>query len=246
MIAPAPDPRRLAATRWSWEVLAGHVLAEERWRRTGRIGLEPRPVGLGTPQVDADGVELLGERLILHRGGVSEAVTVTTLAEARRFVLGDTSAPTWGRDLEVHDPPASVPPDSRLSIDPEAGAWLGRWFELGDEVRRALAADDASVEASSPTWWPEHLDIAIEVLPDDRRASYGLSPGDDGVAEPYAYVSVWYPDRIGGLDDPRWDASSFPGALVTARELADRDAPGDELLGWFRIRRDLLAAASGT
>jgi hypothetical protein len=44
--------------------------------------------------------------------------------------------------------------------------------------------------------WPEHFDLAVE-LGDEaagRRAAYGVSPGDESVAEPYLYVSAWESD----------------------------------------------------
>lgn len=243
-IAQVPDNDRLATTRLSWHVLAGHVLAEERWRRAGRIGLFPRADGLRTPPDEADGIDLVGGRLLLRRDGRTHEAPVTTLRDARHVILGaDDDRTRWAEELPIHDPPPQVPADSILEIDPGVAFWLGEWFRLGGDVLEHLAADDASVEASEPTLWPEHLDIAIEVLPEDQRASYGLSPGDDGVPEPYAYVAVWYPDRVGGLDDPLWNGGSFPGALITAGALAEVDDPAAHLLHWFRQRRDLLAAS---
>ena len=242
-IDPPPHPERLAATRLSWHVLAGHVLAEERWRRAERIGLHPRPDGLRTPLDDGVGVELVGRRLLVHQDGRTREAPVTSLHDARRIVLGtDQDRTRWSEELPIHDPPPTVPADQPLEIDTGVAHWLGAWFTLGEDVLGALGRDDASTEASPPTLWPEHLDIAIEVLPEDQRGSYGLSPGDDGVPEPYAYVAVWYPDRVGGLDDPRWNGGSFPGALLRAHELAEVDDAATHLLDWFRERRDLLAA----
>lgn len=244
MVSDVPPTDRLAPTRLSWHVLSGHVLAEERWRRAEKIGLYPRPDGLRTPADEPDGIELVGTELHLRRNGDTSVHEITTLAAAREVVLGSDDRDTrWAEELPIHDPPPTVPVDEPLEIDTEVAHWLGDWFSLGDDVLRSLGEDDASTDASPPTLWPEHLDIAIEVLPEDQRASYGLSPGDDGVPEPYAYVSVWYPDRVGGLDDPLWNGGSFPGALITARELAEVDDAAKHLLDWFRQRRDLLAAS---
>ena len=55
--------------------------------------------------------------------------------------------------------------------------------------------------------WPEHFDIAIRV--DD--VNYGVSPGDDYLNEPYAYVGV---DPV--PDDEFWNAP-----FGAARPLAD-------------------------
>lgn len=69
----------------------------------------------------------------------------------------------------------------------------------------------------------------------------GSRPGDAAIDEPYAYVAVWYPDRIGGLEDPAWNSTVITGAVITARELVEASDSGDELLSWLRTRRDLLA-----
>jgi hypothetical protein len=236
-----PPPASIVQTRASWHLIAAHVLAEERWRRLGRIGLEPRPAGIATPRGEAAGVALEGDQLVVRRAGEVERETVTTLDAARRFVLGEAAGPTWAAALEVRDPPPEVSPSTPLSIDPDAARWLGAWFQLGWWVLEELGAEPTSIEASTPTLWPEHLDVAIEVLPDDRRGSYGVSPGDDAVPEPYAYVSVWYPDRVGGLDDPRWNATAFPGAIALASGFGATGADTGSLLAWFRERRDLLA-----
>jgi hypothetical protein len=271
MTALTRPPSDLAVTRSTWHLLAGHVLAEERWGRARRIGLEPRARGLATPAAESRGVEVDAADLLVRRPDGIDRVALATLEAAERRVLGRVGPPTWATELDVRDPPAAVAPDTPLPVDDAAATWLGGWFQLGWDVLVALGGDEASLEANSPTLWPEHLDVAIEVLPDDRRASYGLSPGDDGVPEPYAYVSVWYPDRLGGPGDARWNADSFPGAVVLASELADAAEPagagptsatgaadaagatgaadatsavdaGDVLLRWFRERRDLLAA----
>jgi hypothetical protein len=137
------------------------ALAEERFRRIGRLGLEPTPQGLRTPSDDA---------------GVT---------------------------------------------------------------RRPVTTD-----ADVPTLWPEHFDVGTELLAKDRRASYGVSPGDDIIATPYAYVVPWEPSRIAGSGDRRWNDRALSGASITAGELAVRRNPAATLLAWFRELRDLLLAGS--
>ena len=139
---------------------------------------------------------------------------------------------------------AHVPADSTLEIEPKVVFWLGEWFRFGAHVPERLAADDRSVEASEPTLRREHLDIAIEVLSEDQRASYGLSPGDDGAPELCVCVATWYPDRAGGSDDPLRNGGSVRDALITARELAEAEDSAAHPLEWFRERRDLLAASA--
>ncbi|MEX2548993.1 MAG: hypothetical protein WD638_02095 [Nitriliruptoraceae bacterium] len=242
-IAPPPTSEALAATLTSWRLLAAHVLAEERFLRVGHSGLEPTPEGFRTPVDEPVGVELVGDQLVVRRSDGTERLPVTTLGAAQQAVLDRVGPPSWGEQPGLHDPPEPVAPDTALPIDRDVGAWLGGWLTAGYRALGALVADPDSREASVPTLWPEHFDVGIDLLEGGRRGSYGVSPGDAAISEPYAYVAVWYPDRVGGLDDPRWNSSVLEGAVLTAGELdpaVDADA---QLVAWFRARRDLLLAA---
>jgi hypothetical protein len=66
-----------------------------------------------------------------------------------------------------------------LDVDPDAAAVLADWYALGDDVLRALGGE--------PVLWPEHFDIGISV----DEVNYGVSPGDEHIPEPYAYVGPW-------------------------------------------------------
>ncbi|OLP58852.1 hypothetical protein BJM39_25905 [Salmonella enterica subsp. enterica serovar Javiana] len=73
--------------------------------------------------------------------------------------------------------------------------------------------------------WPEHFDIAVTL----DRVNYGVSPGDETIASPYAYVGPW--DRA---DGEFWNAPF--GAARTLRELGSADA----VLAFFRQGLALL------
>jgi hypothetical protein len=241
MITPVPSRAELATTRRTMHLIAGHVLAEERWLRCGHTGLEPTSSGMRTPGAEPVGVELARDELVLRRDGLPERRVLTTLGAAQEWVLGASTAPSWGEQPGLHDPPAPAPPNTSLELDPDLVSWLGRWFQLGREALSTLSNDPLSHEPTVPTLWPEHFDVGIDLLSEDWRASYGVSPGDTLFPDPYAYVAVWYPDRIGGLDDPLWDATVLPGSVVLASEIATSADPGAALLSWFRARRDRLA-----
>ena len=101
--------------------------------------------------------------------------------------------------------------------------------------------DDASIEASEPQLWPGHFDAAIEVGDEDHRASYGASPGDHSIDEPYLYVSVWWPDKIGvDRDDPHWDAPSFVGSMLELSEFPEGEDPVAVATRFWRESRDKL------
>ena len=60
--------------------------------------------------------------------------------------------------------------------------------------------------------WPEHFDLAITLA----EVNYGVSPGDDEIPEPYAYVGPWTP-----LVGTFWNVP-----FGAARALAELDGVG--------------------
>ena len=84
---------------------------------------------------------------------------------------------------------------------------LADWFARGDQALRVLAP------AEHPVLWPEHFDLAIQL----DEVNYGISAGDAGHQQPYAYIGPWTP-RTGEF----WNAPF--GALRAADELPDADA----------------------
>jgi len=236
---PVPADELLAPTRRSWHLLAAHVVAEERFRRVGHSGLQPTLRGFRTPPDEPVGVEVDLDQLLVRTAHDVARRPVTTIGDAQAWVLGEVGPPRWGEQPGLHDPPAAVPAETPLPIDPGAAGWLGSWSSLGTRVLGELVDDPVSTDAGVPTLWPEHFDIGIELLGGDRRASYGLSPGDDTIATPYAYVVPWVPSRM-VAGDPRWNAPVLPGASITAGALAVEPDPQAVLLDWFRQRRDAL------
>jgi hypothetical protein len=81
-----------------------------------------------------------------------------------------------------------------------------------------IAEADPDEAASDIHLWPEHFDVAVE-LGDEaagRRATYGVSPGDELHPEPYAYVAPWTPPPPG----PPWNSTAFNGAEGPPAEAA--------------------------
>jgi hypothetical protein len=236
---PVPSLDALAPTRRSWHLLAAHVVADERFRRVGHSGLEATPTGFRTPEHEPVGVALELDHLVLRAAAGDTRRPVTTIGDAQRFVLGEVGPPHWGTQPGLHDPPEVVASDTPLPIDAAVAAWLGTWLSLGTSALRTLVDQPDSTDAGVPTLWPEHFDVGTELLPGERRASYGVSPGDEVIAEPYAYVVPWRPGAI-VPGDPRWNVGALVGASITAAELAAEPDPGAALLAWFRTRRDAL------
>ena len=238
-------PADLATTRDSLHTLVTNVMTPARYRSNGKIALRWTLGGFGTPFFgDDEQVRVEGHTLVVQRGSRVDAEPLSTVADACRLVLGQPRPDMqWVEDLDLHDEPATASPGTSFEVDEDAARYLGNWFGLAYAVLERLRADEESVEASRPQLWPEHFDPAIEVLPDQQRASYGFSPGDGGVPEPYVYVSIWYPDDVDTERD-EWNSDSFGGAVLTVSEIAEEDDQVGYVLDWLRTRRDLLAADS--
>jgi hypothetical protein len=103
----------------------------------------------------------------------------------------------------------------------KAAAEIAAAFERGQSALRSFRPDVTAV------LWPEHFDLGITV----DEVNYGVSPGDDHVAVPYAYVGPWafaQWERAG----PFWNAP-FGAArpLTELPSLAAWFAEGAELVG---------------
>jgi hypothetical protein len=206
----------LAATRRSLHAVAELVLAGPQHRRHGTIRLGVTPGGFATvttPQVRVDGVHLLaGDGRIPIDG--SSCATLAAAAGLEPHALRD-----------VYHDTTDVPPDATLHLDPDAAAWLARCWAAGDQTLRDLAP------AETPVLWPEHFDVAIRL--DDT--TFGVSPGDAYLAEPYAYVSPPTP-RHG----PFWNQPF--GAARPMRDLDDADPA--TVFAFFREARQRVTAGA--
>lgn len=231
---PTP-PAELAATRTDLHRLAAYVVAPARHTANGKFGLRSTFGGFGTPFFGDDRqVRVVGDQLVDQRAGQVRTAPITSLAHAARFleteIRGDAGAEP--------DSPAVGDIEAPLTVDSNAAAFLGDWFAMGFAALEALRADSDSVNPSRPQLWPGHFDPAIEEGDEDHRGSYGASPGDHTIDEPYLYVSVWWPDRLNiDNDDPHWNAPSFVGSIL---KLSDFPADTDPVVAardfWVETR----------
>ncbi|MFF0267650.1 hypothetical protein [Kribbella sp. NPDC004536] len=200
------DERSLAVTRRSLHGVAELVLAGPQYRNGNGIRLRVVPGGFST----LDGaVRVDGELLVTPTKSVGLTGTYAELAAA---------AGLEPRALDdVYSGGPGVSPDERLSVDPAAARLLEDAFARGDAALRALAPDQ------TPVLWPEHFDVGITL----DEVNYGVSPGDDQLPEPYAYVGPWTP-RTGDF----WNVPF--GAARPLAELPD-------ILDFFATGRSLAA-----
>jgi hypothetical protein len=109
---------------------------------------------------------------------------------------------------------------------------LARWFGNAEALLRSVAS---GWPGSAPVRvWPHHFDVGsvlpLDSAPGEEAPSIGvgLSPGEEGIAEPYFYVTPWPPPPsaeslpelpAGG----HWHRTGWTGALLTGSEiLAER------------------------
>lgn len=182
---PEP-PSGLQATRAALHRLAEHVISPTRQRANGKIGLRWTRGGFGTPYFGNDvQVRVAGDVLTVQIAGREQQGRLVTLKDAAEFV---------GFDLTRQDAAYDASP---LEVDVAASTWLGDLYGFGTSVLEQLRAEAPAGSAPSRVQlWPEHFDLAVE-LGDEaagRRAAFGVSPGDETIAEPYLYVSAWASD----------------------------------------------------
>jgi hypothetical protein len=231
-----PPPSTYADARVSFHRLAVYVVSPARRRANGKIALRFTLGGVGTPFFGADEqVRVEGTTLIRQRRTATGAAQVTSLAEAAAFVLDGAPDEAWAEPFDV--PPAGDL-DERLAIDPDAAAFLGDWFGFAWSVLEELRTDPATTEPSRVQLWPEHFDAAFDGLTSSRRTTFGASPGDATVDQPYFYV---LPSQFDTVPASRlWNAEAFDGAILPLSEVVDAPDQRAATLAFFRERQALL------
>jgi hypothetical protein len=192
--------RELALARRSLHAVAELVLAGPQYRAAGKLRLRVVPGGFATvltPELRVVGTGVVGA------GGVAVPIDGHT-ARAIGAELGLTA----GRPEGAYSDGAGVDPDETLALDPGQAEVITGAFARGHDALIAFAP------AETPVLWPEHFDVAIQVA----DATFGVSPGDGFIEEPYAYVSVTRPPA----GDAFWNAPF--GAAVPLTELPDAAA----------------------
>ena len=190
------DQQTLGRTRRSLHGVAELVLAGPQYTESREIRLRVTPGGFGTvttPDLRVAGLELVSTTgrvpLAGTFGGLAEAVGV----EARAL-----------RDVYADGPGVGV--DDVVSVDPGAARLVLDAFAAGDAALRDFAPGE------QPVLWPEHFDLGISI----QEVNYGVSPGDDHVPEPYAYVGPWTP-RDGGFWNGPFGATRTMGDTPDVR-----------------------------
>jgi hypothetical protein len=212
--------------------LAEHVLAPFRYRADGRVRLVVTPGGFGTPVLGAgERVRVDGTELVHERPGTTTRVGLTTLGTAAKFV-----------DVPLGLPPGYTretpcAPEISIAVDADAARAVEAWLDLGAALLGELREHYTGQNATMPTLWPEHFDVAMELGDAEAgtRANYGASPGDATISQPYLYVGPWDEGHRTGL----LGTHEF-GAAMTYEELLAAGNPHGAGADFFAAGAGLL------
>jgi len=234
-LGPVPDG--YVQSRADFHRLAYAIVAAARHGVNGKFGLRFTAGGFGTPFFGDDRqIRVVADVLVDQTADAVRSITPSTIAEAATFIGVEPSTVA----AEEDSPPLGDV-DRRLDLTPETGAFLGDWFGFAASVLEELrAASTAGAAVGRLQLWPGHFDPAIELGNEaaGHRATFGASPGDEGSSEPYLYVGPW----AGITDDPYWNATTFPGALMPYRDLLAAEDQRAAALGFYRRAIELLSA----
>lgn len=190
-------PADLATTRRSLHAVAELVLAGPQYRAYDDIRLQVRPYGFGTvvgPDIRVVGATVVRDDVIVSIDGRTSAAIAHDLGVSATNLV------------DVYQDGCGVGTDDPLGATHEYAERIARSYAVGDEALARFAPEAERV------LWPEHFDVAVRS--DD--VNYGVSPGDDEIAVPYAYVG---PTEV--TADPFWNARfgaamPLPGAPSVA------------------------------
>jgi hypothetical protein len=197
----------LTRTRTALHGVAELLLAGPQYAASGTIRLRVLPSGIATvaePDLRLEGTDLVGVRGRHPLTGTYGEVAATAGISARTLE-------------DVYRDRSQVTASDVIEIDPAHLAVLTGALAVGDAALRAFDPDQ------EPVLWPEHLDVAIS----RDEVNYGVSPGDAGVPEPYAYVGPWTP-LTGEFWDQPFGAARPVATLGSADAVADFFREGAE------------------
>jgi hypothetical protein len=236
----APLPADFAVTRDGLAQIVTHVMARRRDAATGRFGMRLGPGSIASPMF-ADEVLRLNATTLLRERRVGDrpetksiANSGVTLAELAAFAEVDLDASfSVGTDTP---PLADVA--APLRIDQGSAAIIITWFGVAAELLDEVIASRPAADASAVQLWPEHFDLAVDMLAGRGRTNLGASPGDSYCDEPYLYVGPWDARRPG--DAAFWNAPF--GAVLRYAQVAAADEPREAMRSFLMHGLVLLDA----
>lgn len=157
-------------------------------------------------------------------------LTKHNTAEIIAWLTAVIDLPKFNPDALSAALPYTLPDDvtnaNASGIAPHALQELNNWFANCADILGDIAA--AEPAASDVRCWPHHFDIATLITlaghgEDATTIGVGMSPGDEGYAEPYLYVTPWpYPEgdilpRLPAIG--HWHQNGYVAAIAPASKI---------------------------
>ena len=175
--------------------------------------------GFGTPFFGADEqVRVDGTDLVRQQGSEVAPAPITSLDAAADFVLDGPPDLEWAQTFDV---PAAGDAGAELPVDAEAARFLGDVVRVRVVGARGAAGRSRVGRGQPGAAVARALRRRVR-LPADCRGTFGGSPGDAAIAEPYLYVTS---SSVGVVRGELWNASGFQGAAL---HLSDLVAAADQ------------------
>jgi hypothetical protein len=207
----------LATTRRSLHGVAEAIVAGPQYRATGTLRLRQHPGGFGTVVAHSGFslVAVVGTDLVVTRttGDSTRLPLAGTLGE-----LAESAGLAFGGLQDAYRDGSHPRPDQPIEVDADAAAVLADAWARGAAALRTFA--DGIAGPQQPVLWPEHFDIGLNL----DTVNYGVSPGDETSAEPYAYVGPPAPLRGAFWNQPfgAITAGSTPPSVRAAARATGR------------------------
>jgi hypothetical protein len=140
-----------------------------------------------------------------------------TLDEGFAFLESHFGATLKRPNVDLPD--HAVAHDAKFDPDPHDLATLANHYASAAPILEEL-------HGTPVRCWPHHFDIAtLLLLGGEKSVGAGLSPGDDGIRDPYWYVNLWphpEPSRLPALQLGSWNTAGWTGAVFPAANGAER------------------------
>lgn len=231
--------------------------------RVTNSGLTTTPMPIpGTEDTVEIRLDLLNHNVIIEH---SRQVTPDTLAlsaqsirEFRDQVLERLAAmdvrPAIDRSLFDSDQPGVY---DRAAVT--------RYFRAASAIDGILKQfkSELSGRTSPVQLWPHHFDLSLvwfsgRKVPDvdpadeeysDEQMAFGFSTGDEGIPEPYIYITAYpWPEQLGDMSLPApalWHLETWKGALIMYDALREFPDPAATLLDVLRAAQKAGASLMG-
>lgn len=215
-------------------------------------------------ELDLNADRLLGR--IAGGGELSEPLGGRPARELAKIVEDYLADNGLDRKFTPKDKKREGHTDTTTGYSAEIAGSLGAAFR---SVCAAMTAFRAPIpEETSPIQiWPHHFDMAMLWLPgekipgqdpkneeqSDKQMNFGFTLGDEGIPEPYFYVTAYpLPEALPRLDLPRgttWQTEGFNGAVLLYQSLMEEVDPAEYLVNlWNSLlsagRQHMLTSTS--